>query len=677
MSEKSINTLFELLDLYRIEIPIVQRDYAQGRNDEHAKLVRTNLLKDMKAAILQETLPLDLNFVYGKAEDQVFIPIDGQQRLTTLFLLYLYACRDDSSKTNLLKRFTYKTRKSSRDFLEKLVEYRSDVFKSNLLPSKEIEEAEWFVSMWKYDPTIQSVFTILNDIKSTFENVQDLPLRLLEQEYKPIVFNFLDINDLGMEDSLYIKLNARGKPLSSFENFKARLIDRMQKSNSIFKDEFEKDFDGIWTDLFWAHNKECFDVTYLNFFGVLLMNKGICKNDANWSDTLAFEKIEEEVFETIFYSLNYLAHNPDKIQVNNFIFNSLKEKCTYKERILFHAVTTYLYQSKGISYPSMEQWLRIIKNLTLNSQIDTDDLYRNAIKEINKLAVHWDDLIDYFANGGDVAGFSKEQIKEERKKAQIILKDKQFADAIYESEKHSYFSGQIRSALYYAINNKEEYDLKVFEDYWTKITLLFDGTKPKYGNLLRQALLTFGDYTISVGEYKTLCIDDPNEASSTPSLKRLFSNNNQEVKQLLDVLDINKDIEEQLRAIINNSTIPQNDWRYCLIHFPQIFSKMSNSHLRLRKVEHEFIVIPNKSSSGFNYGLYLCALQNHLDIEHIENTFGGECGATGKRYIEVKNLEVCFSNGEYTAKSKEGSTVVFKTHTSKPIEEILQYLIKA
>ena len=55
-------TLFDLLDKYEIEVPIIQRDYAQGRQDDHTKMVRFNLLKDMKSAILK-TPPLDLNFV--------------------------------------------------------------------------------------------------------------------------------------------------------------------------------------------------------------------------------------------------------------------------------------------------------------------------------------------------------------------------------------------------------------------------------------------------------------------------------------------------------------------------------------------------------------------------------------------------------------------------------------
>ncbi|CAM4029119.1 hypothetical protein L1N85_17215 [Paenibacillus alkaliterrae] len=85
MSE-TIETFFKLLDKYQVEVPIIQRDYAQGRQDTHAKNVRSTLLNDMRAAILGETPPLDLNFVYGKVECEKFIPIDGQQ----LFAASLY-----------------------------------------------------------------------------------------------------------------------------------------------------------------------------------------------------------------------------------------------------------------------------------------------------------------------------------------------------------------------------------------------------------------------------------------------------------------------------------------------------------------------------------------------------------------------------------------------------------
>ncbi len=673
MSEKAIDTLFKLLDEYKVEVPIVQRDYAQGRRDDHAKMVRRNLLEDMKSAILGKTPPLDLNFVYGKAENNKFIPLDGQQRLTTLFLLHLHAFYDDDTKTTLLRKFTYETRTSSRDFLEQLTENRETVFSANLLPSKEIEDSAWFVSYWKYDPTIQSALTMLDDIKTVFCDVENLAQKLSSQEFEPIVFKFLEMKDLGMEDSLYIKLNARGKPLTSFENFKARLFGRLKKLELDFTDEFEQSFDSEWTDLFWSNYKENFDQTYLTFFGVLIMNHEICSTDTDWSDTLDFEKIDVKIFETIFYTLNFLKNNHDIELIHGLIFNALREKRTYYDRLLFHAATTYLYRAEGIDNGSFEEWVRIFKNLILNSQIDTLVLYRRAIEGINKLAEKWDNLIEYFSQNGNVTGFSTEQIEEEKNKAQIILQSKEFAKEIYKAEQHPYFSGQIRCALHYAMNSKKKYDMGSFVRYWDKISALFDESKPKHGNLLRQALLTFGDYTLQVAAYKTLCIDDPNEASSTPSLKRLFSSHGIIVKKLLDSLNSNDDIAFQLKNIVKNSTVSKNDWRYCLIRFSNLFIWMSNSHLRLRKVSRELIIVPNKSSNGYNYEIFLLALHGLLKQKGLKSTFEGDLGTWADRYLYVKGFDVRFKEGKFIIKDKTNS-IVFETTTDDPIAEVVKHI---
>ncbi len=675
MSECTIDTLLKLLVKYYVEIPIIQRDYAQGRQDDHTKMVRDNLLADMKSAILRETKPLDLNFVYGKAEGGKFIPIDGQQRLTTLFLLHLYAFCNDSSKTKLLRNFNYETRTSSRDFLEKLIENRATVFSSSLIPSKEIEDSEWFVSDWKYDPTIQSVFIMLDNIREAFEDVENLDQILTNQKFEPIVFKFLDIDDLGMEDSLYIKLNERGKPLTSFENFKARLIGRLQKLQSTFTDDFEQNFDREWTDLFWSKSWKNFDQTYLAFFAGLLMNAGFFENEANWSNTLGYDEIGEDIFETAFYTLNFLCQNPNNNEVHQLVFNALKEKRTYQDRVLFHAVTTYLFQSKGIDMGSLRQWLRIIHNLTLNSQIDQPTLYRRAINGINSFSENWDDLIKYFSQNGNVTGFSQEQIEEERIKAQLVLQSEDFAEEIYKAEQHPYFSGQVRSALWYAKDGVGKYDKDSFVRYWDKISSLFERAKPKHGHLLRQALLTYGDFTISVGEYKTLCVDDPNEAASTPSLKRLFSNHGIIVKYLLDTLNTNNDIRSQLEDIVNNATLPKADWRYCFVKFPDLFKEMSVSHLRLRKVGDNLLVIPNKSSNGYNCEVFSVALQIALKQRGIRSVLVSELGTWANRYLESKEHKVRFTKGKFIIDDAT-ETVVLETKTDDPIAEVTHHLLK-
>src|SRR5712675_458301 len=79
----------------RIEIPVIQRDYAQGREDEHSRDVRKRFIEELADALSGDqaaTPALDLHFVYGrwKVNERTLEPLDGQQRLTTLFLLHWY-----------------------------------------------------------------------------------------------------------------------------------------------------------------------------------------------------------------------------------------------------------------------------------------------------------------------------------------------------------------------------------------------------------------------------------------------------------------------------------------------------------------------------------------------------------------------------------------------------------
>lgn len=675
MCEKTIETLLDLLEKYETEVPIVQRDYAQGRQDDHTKMVRFNLLKDMKLAILGKTPPLDLNFVYGKLEESKFVPLDGQQRLTTLFLLHLYAFYDDDGKTNLFQKFTYETRKSSRDFLKELTKNRSDIFTSALLPSEEIEDSEWFISVWRYDPTIQSSLVMLNAIKDTFSDVENLSKRLSPSENAPLTFKFLEMNDLGMEDSLYIKLNARGKPLTPFENLKAQMIERQQKLKLPFVTEVEKNLDGKWTDLFWSSSREKFDTAYLTFFGVLFMNNGIIPSDVNWANTFDYEKIEEKTFKIIYHTLNFLCENKDNMS-HQIIFNALSDNRTYSDRVLVHAVTTYLYMAKGTDNGSLKQWLRIIKNLTVNTRIDELDIYHRAIEGINKLASNWDDLLLYFSESGIIQGFSQEQIEEEQIKARMILQSNGFAKIIYKAEAHPYFNGQIRSALYYAKFYESEGNIDVFKKYWDKISALFDETAPKHGHLLRRALLTFGDYTLSVGAYKTLCVDAPDEPARTPSMKRLFSNHGEIVKKLLDTLNLTENIESQFKKIVLGVILQGNDWRYCLVKKPELFTWMSASHLRLRKVDGEMLIIPNKSSSGFNYEIFIATLNEVLKQHNIESVFEGWVGTWADRWLNVDGLLVWFKKGCFIVKDLN-KKIVFKSTSNDPITETAKYIFSS
>lgn len=666
MSSHTIDTLFGLLSEYRVEIPIIQRDYAQGRRDPDTDIIRATLLSDIKSALLKKTGPLDLNFIYGKVNGDKFIPVDGQQRLTTLFLLYLYAFADDDRKSSLFRKFSYETRTSSRDFLEQLTQHRNEVFASSLEPSAEIEDSAWFVVNWKNDPTVQSVLTMLDDIKKSFSDIDNLTELLSNDNSEPVVFKFLDMESLGMEDSLYIKLNSRGKPLTPFENFKARLIGQLQKLRLQNMRDFEQRFDGAWTELFWSKSKENFDQTYLTFFSEVLFNRGFDTTAPNWEKGFHYDQLSVEEYETIYSTLNYLCSPQHNSQIQNLVFQALSPGRNYQDRAIFHAITVYLHQSEGVDTGSFVQWIRIIQNLSLNSTIDHISLYQRVVAGIDKVASEWKDLLHYFADGGTISGFSLEQMREEQEKAKIIQTDAAFAQKIFRAEQHPYFKGQIRSALYFA-KTQNGYSQDVFTAYWEKISALFDRNGSKYGHLLRRALLTYDDYTMQVSAYRTFGVDDLNESQSTPSIKRLFAAGGKAVQSLLEhISDINH-VEAELESIVSASTVPKNNWRYCFITVPKLFDYMSASHLRLRDVDHEMIIVPNKSTNGYSYDVFLAALQ---EKKHSGDMVQNELGTSADRYLSVNGLEIRFKNGRFTATDSK-KNIVLITKSSDPIYEII------
>ena len=78
--------------LNKIIIPIIQRDYAQGRIEPEINRIRARFLQSLHQAITRQ--PITLDFVYGDIDvNGIMTPLDGQQRLTALFLLHWYSAK--------------------------------------------------------------------------------------------------------------------------------------------------------------------------------------------------------------------------------------------------------------------------------------------------------------------------------------------------------------------------------------------------------------------------------------------------------------------------------------------------------------------------------------------------------------------------------------------------------
>ena len=298
-------SFWNLLESKRIIIPIIQRDYAQGRKGK--EFLRERFLGQLFDALQEDANPLVLDFVYGSVEEDTLYPLDGQQRLTTLWLLhwFLALCTGTLEKDKgVLQRFSYETRVSSRTFCHKLCDITESYKPANHGIRSFIRNQRWYYSAYDQDPTIQSMLRMLDgtDIKDSnkiditdgieeyyiergFSKEKTLKLweRLKDAENAPIRFYLLNMEDKNMPltDDLYIKMNARGKILTDLENFKADLLkyklgDReyLIPENNVNEDSFSVLMDTKWTDIFWRYRSGEYhiDEIYMSFLNRFFLN---------------------------------------------------------------------------------------------------------------------------------------------------------------------------------------------------------------------------------------------------------------------------------------------------------------------------------------------------------------------------------------------------------------------
>ena len=275
------DTFWNLINEYKIVVPKIQRDYVQGRENKTVEKNREEFVKELIGS-LAENKPMSLNFVYGTIQNSnEFIPIDGQQRLTTLFLLHLYVFAKKGNKDEievLQKKFSYQTRYTTNRFLEKLSEELPEMLnlsdRNNNLTDI-IRDSGWYVTPWDNDPNIRSCLVMLQTIHETCNDILannndgiSKFFNLLTGVDCPITFMWLQLSSsFGSDNQLYIRMNSRGKQLTDFENFKAELYEKILKSDENDSAEkindFKKNIDGDWYSLFW-HAKLCRDTSNKN-----------------------------------------------------------------------------------------------------------------------------------------------------------------------------------------------------------------------------------------------------------------------------------------------------------------------------------------------------------------------------------------------------------------------------
>lgn len=487
--EKDIYSFYELVEKYEVKIPILQRDYAQGRENNIA--ICENFLKALKESVLQDKT-INLDFIYGNLDNGTFLPLDGQQRLTTLFLLHWYAAEKEhiaGGCREILKKFSYETRLSSRRFCESLLDNTIAIDSAGNSIGEQILDSKWFYLSWKHDPTIRAMLRSIDLIHTTFKEVDGLWPALVKS--RKIVFHLLILENFGLSDDLYIKMNARGRLLTPFENLKAEIQDKAIKGEwEASKEESEKfsyKIDGVWTDFLWQnYNKDhSVDTAHMNFITTLIMTKlpvGQLVKGAerieiirklNFSNSARdlINYIDQETFDYIcetyaLYSrlvkgknvpsldIILWRHAPEGDLLNQIL---LGNNTSYSHKVLFYAQTKYLMSNPDIHQDRYEEWMRVIRNIVSRADLTPDgkrsdivrspETFNGAIGLVNELANGCNDIHSFLRSTAISSTFAREQVREEVLKAKIIQEHPEHKALIFQTEDNELLRGKIMFAL--------------------------------------------------------------------------------------------------------------------------------------------------------------------------------------------------------------------------------------
>lgn len=686
------------IQLQRIIIPIIQRDYAQGRDNPDVARVRERFIAALYKAVTEN--PITLDFVYGDIDKEGnMTPLDGQQRLTTLFLLHWYAAKKGNVKDDygFLEKFSYETRYSARSFCHELVNYNPEFKEKGL--SKEIIDQAWFPLDWKNDPTISSMLVMLDEIHNWFKDVTDLWSKLKEG---CITFYFLPIKDMGLTDELYIKMNSRGKPLTLFEHFKAELEREIRNIDDELANKIMRKIDIDWTDLLWKYRNSntgslddnIIDDEFLRYFRFIcdviyyrkeipIGNRG--KEVFELLDLYSSSKSEDaekniKTLERFFdcwlnirdysdpkdFLSSFMAntHEDGKILVKSGTNLNIFKDClhTYPDRakfplnrfVLLYAITTYLQNLDKVTESDFKRRIRIVNNLIQNSRDEISDRQdRNRMPAILKQTEAI--ILTGVINDDIGPSFNAHQIKEEKGKIKYLESNPDMAGVMFELEDHDLLKGQI-SIVGIDPDNPDNLDnLDNLHHYTKRFKSLFECDKEK----VDCAMMAIGNYGQMEGNKRRYQYGTKsNRSDAWENLFHRSSNSGFEEtsKILISLLDKYEEFSDEILEKIAKDYLEEckgkgeYPFRYYYIKYdeyrPNSYGKMWNDDPKANPYMFRVMQTETRLSEYSYYPALKVASDSHLSKEHY-----------GDRLIFDDEYITCEKDSYLIRKNKDDSFV--------------------
>jgi uncharacterized protein with ParB-like and HNH nuclease domain len=668
----SLKDLFTHNEIEQIIIPEIQRDYvwqtdnveqllnavyknfSEKKNEKLELLIENELIteKSVNEYLQKEYEKLKYNFkigfIYAYHDNEYagkFFLIDGQQRITTLYLLLFALYRKTDKRNNFNElyfknnklKLDYKVREASHDFLQEFISYDGNVENSPKYYKKE------------YEKDI-SIINIIKNYKAIYKFIEekDVNDEFIDYVENFIEFNYFDTNISEQGEQLYLYMNSRGEHLSYQELIRAEII---KKEKIIPKKEAGALWED-WQNYFWVNRGKDdlnanADKGFEEFLKWATVIHIFTQDNPNIETLPLKDRIQtksEGIQNYIHRASGRLQHQKKLLhnyQINEIDFSFLKK--------IFDALK-YLFEIKTEYVPIEEKWLSNNELAAINYVYFIPLLYYISekkdnieLRDIERLAMFLKNITYSTTNAKtpDTTVVNVMQL------VKALVQDNQKDITYFINEK---FEGKYKSVL----TNFEKFKLeklstidereKLEEFIWNvsndiefsdftegNISFVFDYlNKPetasdnidvermyilkdifkatffnfKNDNIFRRALLTFGDYSLSDGggsghidgwkERYTFCIDLKPDKKEW---ERLLNHNKQE--QQVVVFGFVKSIEKNYKLDFSyidffNKCIEEHsdtDWKEPFIKYPELLKYSEKKRFLWNDDEHNIILL--------------------------------------------------------------------------------------
>lgn len=420
----------QLISNYNFIVPEIQREYVWGNNDYQ---ILDKFFCDIKDAIKESTTneeestqikglekmleraddkdkesiiklidtylsKKDLNigflysyrpdyYVYNDRNDDVYL-IDGQQRLTTLFLALFYFSLKENSNYEDFKYifrfdeklekigFDYRVRTLTHSFLIELI-----ANSEKLEDLTDINQKKWFLTDFSNDVTVKAMIGTINKLHEHFKEDKTDYYQFVK---KQIRFWHFKTEETSQGEELYITMNSRGQQLADNETVRAKLFEneKLKTQQIDWGAKWEN-----WQDFFWKNKDDEGNadnglnqfLRWVNIIEVFASKKFKTRDEAEKqyklliSDNQVLEDVTLFEIEPYFNALNEIKRYFDEgffdidYFKNNFNKDWLKGDLDQKHLMKLLPALMFIKANKPKEH--LNRFIRFFSNITNDSDI--------------------------------------------------------------------------------------------------------------------------------------------------------------------------------------------------------------------------------------------------------------------------------------------------------------------